>query len=531
MLLASDDNSNNDFKDRNVIGRVIYSQKDSYDTERQKDDKTSGWIADEFKEQVKAGDKLVIFHREGTKKFYVIVNKTSNFDMSAKGYNPKHSWAETVTHVTLIPFLEIDDGEQQYRGKPRPSSLAEFEIDFPNKSERLDINNIPKEGLPLGEFESNGIKSPFYYPLRPEDTLFQSWIIDGPQGKGKTNFVKLMLSSVYSKTNYAQVILDREGEYTNFAKFDEMSDEGKKFFTKHGLKPVKSQVLTVSDNDRFQSTASMSMHALDYTDVLMLSKELPPASAEAAVSVFQIAQSRLLEQGKEVTFENLRQQVFTELENSSYYTGMAGKEIKNAIERALTGAHLELFDQKGKIPLTPENLFNENTVTVIDVHTLSPARQRMMILYLLLVLQRYKFQESHDEPGVLVYLDESEYIFPKSPLSMEKDQVHRIVEMIQEPVNRGRKHKYGLVSITHSISRMTPNVVDLCNTKLIFGRTVSAGKIWFDNNIGKDRTKELAYLQQGQAIIDTRQTSIPINTTLHIPFVGKKEDYFGDVLK
>ena len=43
---------------------------------------------------------------------------------------------------------------------------------------------------------------------------------------------------------------------------------------------------------------------------------------------------------------------------------MAGKEIKNAVERALTGAHLELFDQKGKIPLTPENLFKENTVTI-----------------------------------------------------------------------------------------------------------------------------------------------------------------------
>ena len=204
------------------------------------------------------------------------------------------------------------------------------------------------------------------------------------------------------------------------------------------------------------------------------------------------------------------------------------EDIKNAVERALTASHLELFDQKGKMPLTPENLFKENTVTVIDIHTLSPARQRMMILYLLLVLQRYKFQERHDEPGVLVYLDESEYIFPKTPGSIEKDQVQRISEMIKEPVERGRKHKYGLVAITHSISRMNSTVVDLCNTKLIFGRTVSSGKTWFVNNIGKDRTKELAYLQQGQAIIDTRQTSIPINTTLHVPFVGKKEDYFGD---
>ena len=528
MLVESEENSSNDYsKTRNSIGRIIYSQKDSYNTERIKDDKTYGWIADEFKEQVKAGDRLVIYNRESTKKFYVIVDKTANFDMSSKGYNPKHKWAETVTHVTLIPFLEIDFGEETYKGKPRPSSLAEFEIDFPNKDERLDINNIPKDGLALGDFESNGVKTPFHYPLRPEDTLFQSMIIDGPQGKGKTNFVKLMISSVFSKTKNAQVIIDREGEYTSFAKFDEMADEGKKFFTKHGLKSPQPKVLTVSDNDRFQSTACMSMHALDYTDVLMLSKELPPASAEAAVSVFQIAHQRLVEEGTEITFDNLRKQAFTELENSNYYTGMAGKEIKNAVERALTSAHLELFDQKGKLPLTPENLFNENTVTVIDVHTLSPARQRMMILYLLLVLQRYKFQESHDEPGVLVYLDESEYIFPKTPQSMEKDQVQRIVEMIQEPVNRGRKHKYGLVSITHSISRMTPTVVDLCNTKLIFGRTVSSGKTWFDNNIGKDRTKELAYLGQGQCVIDTRQTSIPINTILHIPFVGKKENFFG----
>ena len=187
-MLSTKDQSDINFNvSRNKIGGINYSKKDSYDTERTKDDKTSGWIADDFMQQVKAGDKLVAFHREVNKKFYVIVDKTLNFDMSAAGH--KHSFSETVTHVNLIPFLEIDY-EDEYRGKPRPSSLLGFELDFPGKSERRDINNIPKEGLPLGEFESNGIKSPFYYPLRPEDTLFQSWIIDGPQGKGKTNFVK-----------------------------------------------------------------------------------------------------------------------------------------------------------------------------------------------------------------------------------------------------------------------------------------------------------------------------------------------------
>ena len=34
-------------------------------------------------------------------------------------------------------------------------------------------------------------------------------------------------------------------------------------------------------------------------------------------------------------------------------------------------------------------------------------------------------------------------------------------------------------------------------------------------------------MQQGQAIIDTRQTAVSINVKLDIPFIGKDEDYFG----
>ena len=125
----------------------------------------------------------------------------------------------------------------------------------------------------------------------------------------------------------------------------------------------------------------------------MLSNELPPASARAAEDVFQVAKGHLLEKKSHYTFEELREQVFYDLDHSSYYQGGSGKEIKNAIQRALTAAHLGFFDQPGKIPLTPENLGKENSVIVIDVHTLSPARQRMLVLYLILVLQKYKFEE------------------------------------------------------------------------------------------------------------------------------------------
>ena len=527
MLVGSDENSDLSYNEtRNSVGGIVYSEKRSFKTSRIKDDKMSGWIDDDWKDKIKAGDRLVAFHPEQLKKFYVIVEGTSTFDKSASGVNPKHGFSETVTYLDLTPFREIDVVEG-YRGRARPHQMLGYRLDFPNRTEHLEINNIPTEGLPLGDIESSGSHSTFSYPLKPEDTIFQSMVIDGPQGKGKTNLTKLLISSINSKTNYAQIIIDREGEYTNFTKLEEMADEGRKFFTKHGIKPVKPQVIVMDDNDRSKSTATMSMKALDFTQILMLSNELPPASARAAEDVFQVAKGHLLEKKSHYTFEELREQVFYELDHSSYYQGGSGKEIKNAIQRALTAAHLGFFDQPGKIPLTPENLVKENSVIVIDAHTLSPARLRMLVLYLILVLQKYKFEERHDEPGVLLYFDESEYIFPMRPGTAEKAQVQRLEEMLQEPVNRGRKHKYGIISITHAISRLSTTLVDLCNTKVVFGRIVSSKRIWFNDNIGKDRTKELGFLEQGQCIIDTRQTAVPINAKVDIPFIGKDEDYFG----
>ena len=86
---------------------------------------------------------------------------------------------------------------------------------------------------------------------------------------------------------------------------------------------------------------------------------------------------------------------------------------------------------------------------------------------------------------------------------------------------------YGIVTITHSIGALSKTLVDLCNTKVVFGRSVSTNVSWYRANIGKERTMELGFLEQGQCILDTRQTAVSINVKLDIPFIGKDEDYFG----
>ena len=121
-------------------------------------------------------------------RFFVKVEKIQNYPISAGGFEKRIS--EIGTYLHLTPLLEIDP-EQEYAGPPRPHNLSGFELDIPNPKELGLMFNIPSDGLPLGHINDEKT-TPFFYPLVPEDTRFQSWLIAGVQGKGKSIFVHLL---------------------------------------------------------------------------------------------------------------------------------------------------------------------------------------------------------------------------------------------------------------------------------------------------------------------------------------------------
>ena len=96
--------------------------------------------------------------------------------------------------------------------------------------------------------------------------------------------------------------------------------------------PVEPEVLVISGNNTFESTATMSMDAIGHTNVLKISSDLPKASGEALDYLFDIAYRRLEDKNEEITWENLRIALNYTLETSQHYTGNAGREIKNTIE-------------------------------------------------------------------------------------------------------------------------------------------------------------------------------------------------------
>lgn len=115
--------------------------------------------------------------------------------------------------------------------------------------------------------------------------------------------------------------------------------------------------------------------------------------------------------------------------------------------------------------------------------------------------------------------DESEILFPLRPSRVEKDYIDRIEAMMREPVKRGRKHKYGIVPITHLPSDISPGIVNLCNTKIAF--RCSGARSWIRENFGKDLVSEIEQLPTGHCRINTEKTSVQMNVKIEIPLVDK----------
>ena len=65
-------------------------------------------------------------------------------------------------------------------------------------NEMIEILCIPKSGLPLGWIDYENIDEPFFFPLEPATSIFQSATIAGLQGKGKTSFLRLFIMALTS---------------------------------------------------------------------------------------------------------------------------------------------------------------------------------------------------------------------------------------------------------------------------------------------------------------------------------------------
>ena len=504
-----------------VLGRVLFSRKDQFILRaEQSKDEIKGFLFEEHNSTVKPLDILVLENTEIQKKIYARVSKMGLNPLSGGGY--VRQFSEVATHVLFRPLMEVSP---DWKGRVRPSDLTGFMIRKPTSKELNEVLSIPRNGLPIGRLDYDGSNEVFRYPMVPDDTIYQSMLVAGVQGKGKTNFLKLAIralatnASVEPTKRPAIVILDREGEYTDFAKKSTMDDSALEFLDKYGMGDIAPKVYTVNA-DSSKSDSTLALRAIDKEGIIYLLPELESKTENILRVLLNRVTYQLEAEKASQDIETLRNRLLAENNNSQ----LIHIQQRPAIARAILSPSLNLLDQKGKMPITPTLLFKPGTVSIIDYKGMDQNMKRVVALYLLQMLDKYKMNESNIDPGVLLVIDEAELLFPESPSKGDRDYVQRIEARMQDITNRGRKHKYGVILVTHLPSAVSKQVGDLTNTKVAFG--CSGADKWVRDYFGKDYVDEINGFPTGICRISVKVNSAsqgPINARIRIPYVGSKE--------
>lgn len=504
-----------------ILGKVLFNRKDQFNLRAdQKRDEIKGFLFEEYINRVQPLDILVLEEQETRRKIYAITIKIDVNPMSGGGY--VHRFSEIATHVVFQPLKEKGEG---YEGRVRPTDLTGFVIRKPTNNELRDILSIPDQGLPLGWLDYNDTNEVFMYPLQPDDTIYQSVMVAGVMGKGKSNFLKLAIRSlasnkrIESEKRPAIIILDGEGEYKQFVNMSEMPGDTRKFLEMQGISDIEPKVYTISD-DATRSDATLSLRGIGNEDIIYLMPELE-ARTENILLVLLNHVTRIIQ------YENAGQDIATlrnRLIAEANTSGLVHMQQRPAIARAVLSQSLDLLDQKGKIPITPGLLFRPGTVSVINYQGLPYNKKRVVALYILQMLSKFKMDAPNYEPGVLLVIDEAELLFPANPSKADKDYVTRIASRLEDITNRGRKRKYGAVFVTHLPSEVSQQVGDLANTKVAFA--CSGANKWIRDVFGKDHIDEINSLPTGTCRIKIKvdnKDQGPINARIKIPFVGSED--------
>jgi DNA helicase HerA-like ATPase len=504
-----------------VLGKVLFNIKDQFNLRAdQNKDEIKGFLFEEHAPNVKPLDILVLESQDCQKKIYASVIRIDMNPMSGAGYVGR--FYEIATHVVFQPLVEVTN---DYKGRARPTNLSGFIIRRPKSSELLEVLNVPQNGLPLGWLEYSDSIEIFRFPMQPEDTLYQSIILAGVQGKGKTNTLHMLIRSLASNSNIglqnrpAIVILDGEGQYKKFTKKSQMNNDSRYFLDKYGIGDVEPKVYVLND-DSNKSNSTLSLRGIDRHDLIYLMPELE-SKTENILQILINHVSRALDYERTAQdIDTLRNRLISETNSS----GLVHFQQRPAIARAILSPSLNLLDQKDKILLTPGVLFTPGSVSVIDYQGLDQNKKRVVVVYLLQLLSRFKMDAPNYEPGVLLVIDEAELLFPANPSKGDKDYVLRIASRMEDITNRGRKRKYGVVLVTHLPSEVSQKVGELANTKIAFG--CSGANKWIRDHFGKEYVSEINSLPTGICRIKVKVDNDkqgPINAKVRIPFVGRNE--------
>ena len=525
-----------DTSTKNDIGRVSFdkSHKLKLNVDPTKNE-LSGYIREKFQTIVGENNIVTLYHDNYDHVVIAKINQILTHTMhTSTNFN---SLTDLTVEIKMIPIKE------KFGNELRPIQNKDFtgwKIRFPNEEEYLKIHGMnPNHAIPYGWLVlPNGKTTNAYFPYDPsisslDKTFYMSKLLVGLQNAGKTNAiafdVRVLTTSdkIPDEKKPAVIIIDGENSFLNFPKIDEMTPESQKYMKENGFGNVKHQVYSVSDQPGL-GNATLSFSELDVSAWHMMLPSLRANTEGQLITIMKMTLNYLEKQGMESTMKNIRN-VANGLAGSS---NVIHTSQVPAIARALESPELSLFDDdQNKTVLNPASLFKPGTVTTIDVNGMDMSRRRVVVLYLMELLHRYKVLNRIDDPGVVMVLDESEQVYPKHPTKRESEYVDRIIERSANVVELGRKRYYGCIIASHRSVDTAAQIVQLSSTHMAF-RCSGGENAHITKYFGIQNIPEINNLETGFARLKTNTSTADhgdINATIKIPFVGFANELLTDI--
>jgi len=494
----------NDHED--YLGNVIQNRKYPFILKHGKENEIWVKIREKCVDLVKSGDLTILEDENMPIKLFTEVLEVRSFpDTATLSYR---STSELVNFAKLNPHLEIHpDGS---RTPPSGRNYSNYIMRKAKPEEIAKYFSLSNTGLPFGIIDSgNGLSFeqlspdalPYLYPIERANQLYKGIFIAGSPGKGKSNFLKLMMCGIADyigcKIPPALIVFDIEGDFADLDLPTTGSEFDQDFWSRFKLQPVSQLNRYTISKMGLAGDTTLRFELIDPRDISLLFPTLPEKSRQ----IFEQVTRHIMNDYPISTFVDFREALKFVIENfKGNFEYPLNVSQRDAILRASYSDIEDIFDQEGEY-LDIEQLITPGNLSVIDCSGLCDNRlARQVALYLFLVIKKHKISiKNRDQPVVIVF-DEAHEIFPRiSKNEEEMDYLRRVTKQVEQILRLGRKRKYGFVFATQYPQDVSKDIVDFCQTKVIMGLE---NESWISKILGSKWVRKIRCLKRGQALID-----------------------------
>ena len=379
---------------------------------------------------------------------------------------------------------ELDMEEMNMRGtfvRPRPQASVRA-ITASEIERLLGLDGDMYLGL-LEGYPTVRVK----FPSNRNAALPRNLGIFGTVGSGKTNTSQVLIEEA-SKTNWAVIVLDIEGEYVEM---DQRSEERLllKTMDQFGIEPSGVMNMDVfhpintdpsrSDSKPFSVrfsnidpgilaeimdlTGPQNERFLDVWHKLAQKDQSKRARARGSAS-FVRDMMESFEGGTPLgtTLKDMVDHIDTHLAADT--TKGADRMSYFALRRKLKGMErYGIFDKADNLIRYPDML-ESNKVSVIDLSSSTNSRiNNIIVVDVLRKIFEMKLDDRKGElPPALVVIEEAHTLVSKS----NAGKMEETLDILREISRRGRKRWISLCFISQQPSHLPPEIYELCNTKI-----------------------------------------------------------------